>query len=100
MALEGEHGVIARHPFAVIRHTQEPAPAPFDINLYPARPGINRVFNQLFSDRRRTLDHLTGGDLIGKLVGKDANLGHLKIENSGLRTQNEKTDTRFILSPE
>jgi hypothetical protein len=69
MTFKREDGVISRHAFSVISYAQEPSPASFNVNLDPKRTRINRIFHELFCNRRRPLDHLTGGDLICKLIG-------------------------------
>ena len=74
MALEGEHRVVARHPLAVVRDAQEPSAARLDVQLDPPRSRVDRVLDKLLGDRRRALDDLARGDLVGDVVGEDANL--------------------------
>ena len=69
MTLESEDGIIASHPFAVVRYTHQPAAAKLDIDLNSAGLGIDRIFYQLLDDRRRTFDDLAGRDLIGERIG-------------------------------
>ena len=39
-------------------------------------PGVERVLQQLLHHRRGPVHHLAGGDLVGNLVGKNANAAH------------------------
>ena len=41
--------------------------AAFNIDIDARRPGVRAVFHQLLDDRRGAFNHLSGGDLVGKL---------------------------------
>ena len=69
--LERELGVLARHPLAVVLDDDEPLSAEFDRDTDACGPGVNRVLDELFHHRRRTLDDLASRDLVGK-VGWEA----------------------------
>jgi hypothetical protein len=45
MTLEGEQRIILRHPLAVVRDAQKPAPARFNVQLDAPRARVNRVFH-------------------------------------------------------
>ena len=67
---EGEQCVVAVHPAPVVADPQqEPAPL-FDIYVDGRRAGIERVLDQFLHRRRRTLDHLAGGDLVSDGAGE------------------------------
>ena len=55
-------------------------PAAFHLDANARSSGVERVFKQLLDDGRGPVDHLAGGDLVGNLIGKDADLAH---QNSG-----------------
>jgi hypothetical protein len=68
VSLKRQHRIIARHPAPIIRNAQKSSPARLDINLNRPRARVNRVLDQLLSYRRRSLDDLARGDLVGKMI--------------------------------
>src|SRR5215475_789793 len=76
MSLEGQYRVVARHALAVVADADRPTPARFDRDLDPPRPGVNRIFDQLFDYGRGPLDHFPGGDLVRKTVWKNPDFRH------------------------
>ncbi len=46
------------------------------LHFQTRRAGIQRVFNQLLDHRRRPLDHLASGDLVGNPVGQNTDSRH------------------------
>ena len=76
MALEGQQRVVAQHAAAVVQHADEPPAARFDFHPQVRRAGVEGVFEKFLDHRRRPLDHFSGGDLVGDLVGKNANAAH------------------------
>ena len=63
--LECQQRVVMRHAAAVINHAYQPLAARFYFNANRLRaPASMRVFQQLFHDRSRPLDHFSRGDLI------------------------------------
>ncbi len=62
MTLEGEHRIVAHHPFAVVGDLQKAPAAAFDIDCDARRTRIDRVFDKLFGDRSRAFDDFAGGD--------------------------------------
>ncbi len=76
VAFEGQQRIVAQHAAAVVANADE-APARvlhLDAKVVAAR--VERVFQQFFHSRRRTLDHFARGDFIGDNVRKNANTAH------------------------
>ena len=67
VTLEREPRILRAHPFAVVLDAHEPLAAQLDVDLDAPRAGVDGVFDELFDDRCRPLDHLAGGDLIGEI---------------------------------
>ena len=63
-------------PIAVVFDPNEPLAAQLDVDLDAPRARVDRVFDELFDDRRRTLDDLAGGDLVGEIGGKKVDDAH------------------------
>ena len=78
VALDGEREIMLVHPGAVIDDADEPAPAFFDGDVDPLRPGVERVFNELLDGGGWALDHFAGGDAVDKNWIETAN-GHFVI---------------------
>ena len=76
VALEGQQGVVAQHAAAIVGDADQAAAAGFHFDAQVGRAGVERVFEQLFDHRSGPLDHLTGGDFVGDLVGEDADAAH------------------------
>ena len=73
VALDREREVGFVHAAPVVRHPDEAAPARLDRDLDRARPGVERVLDQLLHRRSRPLDHLARGDAIDKQGIETAN---------------------------
>ena len=54
--------ILSGHAAAIVSDPHKGYAAVFDLHGDLFRPGVYRVFHQLFDDRRRTLYHLTGGN--------------------------------------
>src|SRR2546422_4137303 len=67
VARQRQLGVRPAHPRTVIAHPDQALPAVLDLDPDRARTGVERVLDQLLDDRRRSLDHLARGDLVGDL---------------------------------
>jgi hypothetical protein len=80
VALEGEQGVVAIHALAVVGDADQLAPAGFHFHANARGAGVQRILQELLHDGGRTVDHLAGGDLIGDLVGKNADAAHQRSE--------------------
>ncbi len=76
VALEGQQRVVAHHAHAVVGEADQAAAAGFDIQAEFGRAGVERVFEQFLDDAGRALDHFSGGDFIGDVVGENADAAH------------------------
>jgi hypothetical protein len=76
MTFECEDGVIPNHPFAVVGNSQEASPAGLNVYHDALRSGVNRILDQFFCNRSRSLDNFAGGNLVGNVIWKDADYGH------------------------
>jgi len=66
--LEGQGEVVRIYAAAIICHLDEALSAISDLDQHLMGTGINGVFHQLLYHRSRPLDHLTGSDLIYRLL--------------------------------
>ena len=71
MPLDGEPRILGIHAAAVVFDAQRLLAAELDRHRNTRRPGIERVLDQLFYNRRRTLHHLARSDLVGQVWRKD-----------------------------
>ena len=80
-------------PLAVVGDANQPSSARLDLDANAGGSGIKRVLEQFLHDRGGPVDHLTGGDLVGHLVGKNTNTAHGErvSVDSGERTENNQT---------
>ena len=76
MALEGQQRVVAVHALAVVGDADEPPPARLDFDADAGGAGVEGVLQQLLDHRGGPVHHLAGGDLVGNLVGKNADAAH------------------------
>ena len=76
MALEGEQGIIADHAAAVVGDANELAAAAFDLDTDAGGTSIKSVFEQFLDHGRGAIDDFAGGDLVGDLVGENADAAH------------------------
>ena len=74
--LQRQLGVIRRHPLAVVFDAHQALAAKLDGHRDASGAGVDGVFDQLLDDRRRALDDLAGGDLVGELDREAMNLRH------------------------
>ena len=65
-------------PHAVVGQADQAAAAGFDIEAKFGGSGVERVFEQLLDDAGRPLDHFSGRDFIGDVVGENADAAHSK----------------------
>ncbi len=77
VALEGQQGVVAQHAAAIVGNADQAAAAGFDFHAHIGRARVERIFEQFLDHRSGPLDNFAGGDLIGDLVGKDADAAHV-----------------------
>ena len=78
VAFQTEQRVVPAHAGAVVGHPDEAASAGLDFDGDARGLGVERVFNEFLHDTGRALDHLAGGDLIGDLLGEQADAVHAK----------------------
>ena len=76
VTLEGQHGVVAHHAAAVVDHLDQLAASGLNVHANAAGTGIERVLQQLLRHRRRALDHLARGDLVGYIFGENVDATH------------------------
>ena len=76
MTLETKQRVVPIHPDAVIVHANQRDSAAPNQCLDLLRASIDAVLDQLFYDRGRPFDHLTGRHLTGESLGKKMNAAH------------------------
>jgi hypothetical protein len=60
----------------VVADADQPPPAGFDLDANAACARVQRVLQQLLNHRGRPVHHLAGSDLVGNLVGKNADAAH------------------------
>ena len=70
MTLERHARVSRRHAGAVVNDLDQSAAGVLDYDADVGCSGIDGVFDQLLDHRSRTLDHFSGGYLVGHRVGK------------------------------
>ena len=67
------------HAVAVVGDADELAAAGFDFDADARGAGVERVFEEFFDHGGRAVDDLAGGDLVGDLVGENADAAHESI---------------------
>ncbi len=72
VALHGQGEVVGAHAAAVIDHLDALDAAAGERDRDARRPGVERVLDQLLDRRRRTLDHLAGGDAVDQRLRQQA----------------------------
>ena len=80
MALEGQQSVVAIHAVAIVGDADQLSPAALNLDANAHGSSVERVLKELLDHGRGPIDHLAGGDLIGNLIGKDADLAHKNSE--------------------
>ena len=76
MPLQAQPRVLRAHADAVVLDPDEPLAAVLDGDGDARRLGVDGVLDQLLDHRGRPLDDLTGGDLVGQIVGQLADAAH------------------------
>ena len=76
MALEGQQGIVPVHAVTVVAYADKAAAAGFDLDADSVCAGVEGVLQQLLDYRGWPVHHLAGGDLVGNLVGKNADAAH------------------------
>ena len=72
-------------PAAVVGDADQPPAAGFDVHPDIRRARIERVLEQFLDDRCRPLHHLSRGDLVGDVVGENADAAHRTFQFTGGR---------------
>ena len=76
VALEAKERVVLAHPAAIVRHRDKAAPARRNLHIDLRRTRIERVLEQLLQHRCGPLDHLARRDLVGDMLGQEADAVH------------------------
>ena len=76
MALEGQQGVVAQHAAAIVGNADQAPAARLHFHAQLGSARVQRIFEQLLDHGSGPLDHLSGGDFVGDLVGQDADAAH------------------------
>jgi hypothetical protein len=79
VTLDREPRVLRPHPLAIVLHADLFLPSELDVNLHAPRAGVDRVLDELLDDRRGTLHHFAGGDLIGEVGGQAVDFPHVPL---------------------
>jgi hypothetical protein len=66
VALERELRVLRPHSLAVVFDANEPLAPEFDRDADSCRARVDGILDKLLDDRRRSLDDLAGGNLVGE----------------------------------
>ncbi len=87
LALDAQQGVVAPHAAAVVADRDQLAPARRDRDVDAPRSRVDRVLDQLFDHRGRTLDHLARRDLVGHVRRQqpDMPVSHHAQQNARFR---------------
>ena len=70
MPVESHAGVDGRHAATVVHDLNQLLAAVPEIDLHAAGSGIDRILHHLLHHRRRTVHHLTGGNLVRNDLGQ------------------------------
>ena len=84
MTFEGEQRVVPEHATAVVDDADQPPPAAVDLHAKVGGTRVERVLEQFLDHGSRTLDYLSGGDLVSDDVGQDSDTTH---GNSSVNTK-------------
>ncbi len=76
VAFEGQQGIVAVHALAVVGDADEAAAAGLDFDANAVGAGVQGILQQFLDHGGRAIDNLAGGDLVGNLVGENADAAH------------------------
>ena len=68
--------LVGDDPGSVVADSNRRPAGAADLHRDPASVGVERVLDQLLHHRRRTLDHLAGGDGVGHLLLQSVDSAH------------------------
>ncbi len=79
VTLDRQPRIFRVHAIAVVFDADRLLPAELDRDADPACAGVERILDQFLDDRRRPLDNLAGGDLVGEMERQPVNAGHRDV---------------------
>ncbi len=74
--LKRQQRIVAVHSLPVVADADQPPPAGLDLDANAIGARVQCVLQQLLDHRGRPVHHLAGSDLVGNLVGKNADAAH------------------------
>ncbi len=80
-----ERQVVCRHSAAIVTYADQLGPATLHVHLNPRGAGIERVLQDFLDHRRRALNHLACGNLVGQPGIQQMYLGHVGRRLARLR---------------
>jgi hypothetical protein len=72
------------HPAAIVDHSDQSLAARLRFDANRTCPGINRVFEKLFDNRRRPLDNFASRNLVRDIFSQYAYARHIPLEGRSL----------------
>ena len=78
VALDRAPGIFRLHPLDIGFDVNQLLATKLDGNGDAPRARIDRVLDELLDDRRRALDDLAGGNLVGEVAWKHVNSRHVR----------------------
>ena len=91
MAFEGKQRIVAHHAAAIVGDADQTPASGLYLNTDIGRACVERVLEQFFYHRRRTLDNLPGRDLIRYGIGEYFDFSHSVRSNTTLGEQSAET---------
>jgi hypothetical protein len=86
MPVECQQGIFPVHAHSVVAHANERASSVLELDGDAHRAGIEGILHQLLDHRRRSLDDLSGRDLVGHLSREYGDSAHqrraISVRNS------------------
>jgi len=76
VALQTKQGIVAAHADAIVRDTDKTSSASLDFDGDAIGLSIESIFNQFLDDTRRPFNDFARRDLIGDMIGKQADAIH------------------------
>ena len=79
MAFEGQQRIVAVHPCAVVRDTDQPPPTALNLDPDAGCAGVERILQQLLDHRSRTVHDFARGDLVSHQVREYSDAPHKEL---------------------
>jgi len=76
VTLQGKQRIVVAHADAIVGNTNQGSPPVLDIDHHAGALGVDCILQQFLDNGSRPFDHLAGGDLVGKDLGKNFYSGH------------------------